>query len=266
MALATLFPTLLCAAIEGDAEPSRDIRFSLGVTPAYQFPVGINGGGKLSVVSYNLSAEATRLVNPALRLGFGLTYEFDDYHFSGVTAFPVGVPWRQVQRLGVSVPIFYSFADKWRLFIVPSAQFSGELGARFGDSLAYGGVVSASYALKPNLSLGARVGLYANIEKVSVFPYLAIYWQISDRLRLTNPFRTSPAGPAGLELSYQFNHKWEIGVGGAYRSYRFRLDQDGSIHSQIRRRTPGGFDPQGKLLIRFFLDACQNRRASILPA
>ena len=240
MVMATVFPTVLWAEIEGYRKPSRDIRFSLSVTPMYQFPAHIDGGGKLSVVSYHLSADAKKQISPDLGLGIGLTYEFDDYHFSGVTAFPVGVPWKQVQRLGLSVPIFYSFGDKWRLLISPSAQFSGELGAKFGDSLAYGGVVSASYALKPNLNLGVGVGLYSNIEKVSVFPYLAIYWQITDRLRLTNPFRTSPAGPAGLELSYQFNHKWEIGVGGAYRSYRFRLDQNGSIPNGIgeARRVP----------------------------
>jgi hypothetical protein len=84
------------------------------------------------------------------------------------------------------------------------------------------------------------VGAYSNLEKVSVFPFLAVNWQITDQLRLTNPFRTSPAGPAGLELSYNLNRNWEIGVGGAYRSYRFRLDQNGSIPNGIgeSRRVP----------------------------
>jgi len=238
--MATVFPTLLWAEGEGYPESSRDIRFSLSVTPTYQFPAHVDGGGKLSVVSYHLRADAKKQINPELGLGLGLTYEFDDYHFSGVTAFPVGVPWKQVQRLGISVPIFYSFADKWMLLIVPSAQFSGELGAKFGDALSYGGVVSASYAFRPNLNLGVGVGAYSNLEKVSVFPFLAVNWQITDQLRLTNPFRTSPAGPAGLELSYNLNRSWEIGVGGAYRSYRFRLDQNGSIPNGIgeSRRVP----------------------------
>ena len=109
--MATVFPTLLCAEGEGYPESSRDIRFSLSVTPTYQFPAHIDGGGKLSVVSYNLRADAKKQINPELGLGLGLTYEFDDYYFSGVTAFPVGVPWKQLQRLGISVPIFYSFAD-----------------------------------------------------------------------------------------------------------------------------------------------------------
>jgi len=197
--MATVFPTLLWAEGEGYPEPSRDIRFSLSVTPTYQFPAHVDGGGKLSVVSYHLRADAKKQINPELGLGLGLTYEFDDYHFSGVTAFPVGVPWKQVQRLGISVPIFYSFADKWMLLLVPSAQFSGELGAKFGDALAYGGVVSASYAFRPNLNLGVGVGAYSNLEKVSVFPFLAVNWQITDQLRLTNPFRTKGAfGVNGL--------------------------------------------------------------------
>jgi hypothetical protein len=48
--MATVFPTLLWAEGEGYPEPSRDIRFSLSVTPTYQFPAHVDGGGKLSVV------------------------------------------------------------------------------------------------------------------------------------------------------------------------------------------------------------------------
>ena len=56
---------------------------------------------------------------------------------------------------------------------------------------------------------------------------LPIYWKITDRLRLTNPFRAGPTGPAGLELVYKRDEKWEFAGGGAARGFRFRLDDKG---------------------------------------
>ena len=76
--MATVFPTLLWAEGEGYPESSRDIRFSLSVTPTYQFPAHVDGGGKISLVSYHLRADAKKQINPELGLGLGLTYEFDD--------------------------------------------------------------------------------------------------------------------------------------------------------------------------------------------
>jgi hypothetical protein len=56
---------------------------------------------------------------------------------------------------------------------------------------------------------------------------IVIDWKITEKLRLSNPFRGGPSGPAGLELSYVINKSWEMGVGGAYRSFRFRLNDEG---------------------------------------
>ena len=68
---------------------------------------------------------------------------------------------------------------------------------------------------------------FRRIEKTWVFPFLSLDWAITENLRLTNPLRAGPTGPAGLELSYTFNHDWVLGAGGAYRDVRFRLDDEG---------------------------------------
>jgi hypothetical protein len=60
-----------------------------------------------------------------------------------------------------------------------------------------------------------------------------INWEITDRLRLSNPFDSGPTSPAGLELSYTFNKSWEIACGGGYRSYRFRLKEEGIASNGI---------------------------------
>ena len=42
-----------------------------------------------------------------------------------------------------------------------------------------------------------------------------------------------PVGPAGLELIYAVNDQMEMGLGGAYRSYRFRLDDSSTVADGI---------------------------------
>ena len=62
---------------------------------------------------------------------------------------------------------------------------------------------------------------------VVFFPFIAIDWRFNDQWRLSNPFDANALGPAGLELSYRINDRWQLGGGGVYRSFRFRLDNDG---------------------------------------
>jgi hypothetical protein len=218
-------------------ESSPGLRFSFSAAPIYQFGADVDGGGTLSVARFSFGADMTGKVSKDLALGLGLTYELDDYDFSGLTGFRVSTPWNQVHRFGISTPAIYTFAEDWRLVVSPSVQFAGESGADWGDAIAVGGVVSVSYAFRRDFVLGAGVGAFSNIEKVSVFPYIVVNWRITDSLRLANPFRTSPAGPAGLELAYAIDSHWELAAGGAYRSFRFRLDESGPIPGGIGEST-----------------------------
>jgi hypothetical protein len=228
-----LFFPALSAADEGPPGSSRGLGFGLAATPIYQFPAKVSGGGDLSITRLIFNADISKQVDQKLGLGLGFSYEFADYGFSGLTNFPVSQPWKEVQRLGFSLPIIYALNNKWRLLVIPTFQLAGEFGARWGDALAYGGAIAVTYAFRPDAVFGFGLAGYANIEEARVFPFPLVNWQITNRLRLTNPFRTSPAGPAGLELSYALTKQWTVGVGGAYRSDRFRLDASGPIPNGI---------------------------------
>ena len=62
-------------------------------------------------------------------------------------------------------------------------------------------------------------------------------WNITDRLRLSNPLPAGPSGGAGLELSYALSDQWTLAGGGAYRSYRFRLNDNSSVANGIGRNS-----------------------------
>jgi hypothetical protein len=118
----------------------------------------------------------------------------------------------------------YTGVENWSFHFIPSVQFARESGADWGDSLAYGAVAMANYRFNPRLALGIGAGAFRDRDKTRGFPFITIFWQITDHLRLSNPLRSGPAGAAGLELSYAPNRQLEFALGGAWRSFRFRLD------------------------------------------
>ena len=74
---------------------------------------------------------------------------------------------------------------------------------------------------------GDRGGDLREIDETKAFPFVLVDWRINDRLRLANPTQAGPAGGAGLELAWTLDDRWEIAGGGAWRTYRFRLDRNG---------------------------------------
>ena len=228
-----VLPSTSCAQTDGYSPVGNAVDFSFSASTACQFNGNVDGGGRLNVARYNAALDMSSRASKDLRLGLSLAYEYDDYDFSGLTKFPVARPWSEVNRFGISVPVQYTFTDNWRLFVSPSVQWAGESRAKWDDALSYGAVAGISYKIRSDTLIGLGVGVYSNIEKTTVFPYITVNWQMTERLRLINPFRTSPAGPAGLELAYAIDKYWETGLGAAYRSYRFRLEEDGPIPNGI---------------------------------
>ncbi len=94
-------------------------------------------------------------------------------------------------------------------------------------------MLSATRIFSPDLVFGVGAGVFRQIDETKVFPFLVVNWKITDRLRLGNPLPAGPAGGAGLELAYAFDDRWELGGGGSYRSYRFRLKDDGPVPDGI---------------------------------
>ena len=177
---------------------------------------------------YGFNFDTSSPVANSLRAGISLGYEFEKFDFSGTTAFAGADPWSDIQRFSVGLPVSYRMTDSWSLFIAPQVEWYGESGvASWKDALGYGAIFALSYRVSPGLTLGAGAGVFSRMAETKGFPYIAIDWKITEELRLNNPFRTSPSGPAGLELSYRIYESWEIAAGGAYRSFRFRLDDSG---------------------------------------
>lgn len=209
--------------------------FSASVAAGYlnEFGTSVSGGGDFRVSRAFVAADLTFTTDSKALPGLGLTYDRDEYSFSGPSGLAASSPWGTIHRVGFSPSLIYPIAPDWRLLVAPSIGYAGEEGADPGDALVYGAVVSASKTVGRDLVLGLGAGAFRQIERWRVFPFLVVRWRINDRWKLSNPLRVGPAGPAGLELSYSPDGNWEAGIGGAYRSYRFRLDEDGNVPGGI---------------------------------
>ncbi len=214
-------------------QAGTDLTTSLSYTPVYQFKTDIDGGGSFRVDRHFLRLNFFKPLNRSTRIGLGLHYDFERWDFEDVTSIEGASPWGELHRPTLSFSLFHSFSDDWQLFVAPSIGLAQQSGAKLSDSLVYGAAFSLSRQLSPDLRLGLGMGVFERLEKVGIFPFLVVDWRLSEQFRLTNPFSAGPVGPAGLELVWQPEGAWEWALGGAWRSYRFRLAEDSRVPNGV---------------------------------
>jgi len=218
-----LLPTIALA----QAQSPNELNGTLSVTGVNQFASDLDKGGDAAWASVIVNGAWSRQVTPQIGVGLSLRYDYEKWRFSNPVAFQGQAPWDQLNALSLGINLDYAYAADLRFGVTPVIEWAYETGASASNVLNYGAIVSATKIFSPQLVLGAGVGVFRQIDETKVFPFLIIQWQIDDRWRLANPFRAGPAGGAGLELAYKFDDNWELAGGGAYRSYRFRLNDTG---------------------------------------
>ncbi len=194
----------------------------------YQFDTDLDApnAGDFNVTRAFADLSFNRPLNATTSIGLGLAVAATDYDFS--TADDFG----SLRELDLSFFYFARLDSGWSLIARPAIGYSGESGSDFADSLTYGGIFAASKQFNPDLRLGFGFAVFTGLEDTKAFPIITIQWKLNDRWTLQNPFRPGPAGPAGLEFAYQTD-AWDLGFGGAYRSYRYRLDDSGANANQL---------------------------------
>lgn len=207
--------------------------FSFSASYLHQFNANIDNGMSFKVNRGLFKADIKTMQNEGLYTGIGINYDLLDYSFKDKEANTTLKPWSSIQDINISASLLYNVDKNIRLFLAPSFGVSSESGANLGDSLVYGASGWASYRISPTIVLGLGAGVYKKPDKTSVYPIVIIDWAITDNLRLSNPLTPGPTGPAGLELSYKLSNDFKMGIGGAYKSVRFRLDDNDYLKEGI---------------------------------
>lgn len=182
----------------------------------------LDTGGDFTIASFGFKTGYSWTSSTQSRSSVEYYLDWRDYNFDG--AFD---PWGTVFETGLSYSYNHDFGNDWSLMLTPSVRISMEDGADLGDAIELGGIFAFTREISPALQLGIGAGLFTGLEDTSAFPFLLIRWQIDDHWYIGNPFAPGPVGPAGLEIGYRYNSEWSFAVGGAYRSDRFALGDDG---------------------------------------
>ncbi len=234
-----------------DLEQGQRSGFSYSIGGFNQDSADLNGGGSYSVSSMNVGIGVVRPVSAKTFMGFGINYAVTNYDFENLAAFAGQQPWDKVRAINFSVPIILLTESQWTFMISPSIGAFQEVEADSGDSLAYGATMIASYGFERGNRIGIGLGVFDRLDETIFYPFLSVKWQLTENLRIGNSLDSGPTGPAGLQLSYRFSEGWELAMGLARRSYRFRLDDTGPA--------PEGIGTQkGKLaFLRLSIDLTQ---------
>lgn len=207
-------------------------RSFVSVSPVFE-DANLDSGGDTSVSGVIVRLGALHDFGGGTRAGFTVNYDYFDYSFDSPVAFGGVAPWGKVQRHGVSTPVSFSLADGWVLGVTPSFDWFRENGASSSDALVWGATMSAVKVFANGNQLGLGVEAFDRLDETSVFPFPIVNWRFDRNWRLVNPLAAGPTGPAGLELGYEFDSGWSLGIGAAWRKTRFRLADDSPVANGI---------------------------------
>jgi hypothetical protein len=224
---------VLVAILVPDTAPAQtanrgEISASTSLSIVETFSTDLDGGGDFHWGTVIVSGTVSRQVTPQLAAGITLRYDYENWKFGSPVAFGGQAPWGKINAPNLAINFNYAVTSDLSLGVTPTFGWNYETGsADNSNAMVYGAIVSATNVFSPALVLGIGAGIVHQIDETKVFPFLIVRWQINERWLLANPFRAGPAGGAGLELAYTIDDDWETAGGGAYRSYRFKLREDG---------------------------------------
>jgi hypothetical protein len=228
VAIASAAAVLLPFTALAQTPPTGDVSVATSLSGLYQFNTDLDHGGDFHRAAGTVTGSVARQFTPSFSAGLTVRYDFEDWHFSHPVQFGGTAPWSHLNAPTLSVDFGYAAASDLQVGISPLFGWAFESGATASEARTYGAILTATRTFSPRLTLGVGVGVVRQIDETKVFPFAIVNWQINDRWRLGNPFPAGPAGGAGLELTYAPDDRWEFAGGGAYRSTRYRLDDNGA--------------------------------------
>jgi hypothetical protein len=229
--LATTLAMCTCAAYfsASHSQPLSPGKTSttFSLTGINQFSTGLDQGGNFNWYETDARLRMTRQFSSEWAAGFSVGYGYDRWFWNDAKAFGGQAPWGSISTPSIGLSFQYTPQPGLTFAFNPSIEWAGEDGVGKAGSSIYGAVISAANRFNNKLTLGIGAGVFRELGETKVFPYLVVNWKITDKLTLRNPLPAGPAGGAGLELAYAIDNQWSVGVGGAYRKYRFRLNDSG---------------------------------------
>ncbi|MFT5790373.1 MAG: hypothetical protein ACI8SJ_002502 [Shewanella sp.] len=182
-------------------------------------------GNELQRDQWMFDVKTSMRLNKQWSIGAKLGYDNLDYDWSS-TSIASQQTWNKIERYRASLSLSYRPDKHWMFMLAPKIQYAASDNASLSNAQSYGAFLSAMYRFSSGNMIGFGVGYLNDIDEVRTVPFIAVNWQITEQLKLGNPFSAGFSGPAGLELSYTMNPDWDFGVGTSKRTNRFLIADD----------------------------------------
>ncbi len=184
---------------------------------------GDDGGGSVTVDRWSMRGGVPLILDDGNLLALGFRYSMSDYDFDGTLA-----EWGRVNRGMLGLASRWRVNDEWLWGNYGAVGFAAEEGARVEDGISFSFVSMGEYRFSDRLMMGPGVGVSGKIDRgMSIFPVIAIKWDISDEWMLASgPSEVAETG-ANLYLDYRprvLGDRWVFSVGGSFGSQSFKLD------------------------------------------
>lgn len=198
---------------------------------AYQSETDLDGGGSFSV--------SRGVVGAGVNYGTGFQNSVGLSISAGRTVFDFSDRndlWGGIDEFSISAPVSFGVGDSVTALVIPTLRYSGENGVSWNDGQTGGVIVGAAWRVSDTLTVGPGLGAITTLDDdVSVFPFLLIDWEITDRVNLSTGRGLGASRGPGLTLSYEVSESLSLGVAGRYEDVEFRLDDDGVAPGGIGR-------------------------------
>ncbi|MBL4914054.1 autotransporter outer membrane beta-barrel domain-containing protein [Shewanella schlegeliana] len=187
-------------------------------------------GNELQREQWMFDAKGSLALNRQWSIGAGVGYDNLDYDWRSpspkATLKDGTKTWDKIERYRASLSISYRPNKNWMFILAPKLQYAYADTASSSNAQSYGAVFSGMYRFDSGNMLGFGAAYLNDIDEVRTVPFIAVNWQLTEKLSLGNPFSAGFSGPAGLELSYQLSPDWNMGIGTSKRTNRFLIADD----------------------------------------
>jgi hypothetical protein len=217
----------------GDEQPAH----SAGLGYVHQFSAGIGDNASMSADRFYGSYSTRVYSSDDLNVTLAMGYEFDWYHWSGVSELGVSDPFGSVNLFGFQARGSFKVADGWTASLGGIFAIAGESDADAGDSLYGGGIASIAWTPTANMMLGVGVLGVTQIENDPIIiPIPVLHWHFADDWLLST-IRRPPASPfVGVDVAWEpEGSKADVAFGIGWQLRRFRLgtNSDPTINNGV---------------------------------
>ncbi|MBT1444921.1 autotransporter outer membrane beta-barrel domain-containing protein [Shewanella sp. JM162201] len=215
-------------SLEAKANPGRPSPFSLQAAWVTTGDADV-GPASLGRDMYMFDAKGVYSLDKQWSVGWSAGYDVLDFRWQtdAPELFRGAAPsWNSINRYNLGLSLGYR-SGNWTYLVSPMLQYAWADTASSSDARSVGVVATAMRRFENGNLLGLGALYLDDIGESRALPFLALRWQLTDRLTLANPFDAGFSGPAGLELIYQSSPAWDIGLGSSRRSQRLLLTDEG---------------------------------------